>query len=62
MAFYTFYLFLVFFVDSLYCWCERNTGRHFIGFYCKNRIRRIDNTQDKISGRQNTDSTGKWVF
>ena len=19
-------------VDSLYCWCERNTGRHFIGF------------------------------
>ena len=20
-------------VDSLYCWCERNTGRHFIGFY-----------------------------
>ena len=23
----------------LYCWCERNTGRHFIGFYFKNRIK-----------------------
>ena len=26
----TFYIFLSGF---LYCWCERNTGRHFIGFY-----------------------------
>ena len=32
-AFYTFDLLLFFFVNSLYCWYERNTGRHFIGFY-----------------------------
>ena len=32
-GFLYFLTFLVFSVDSLYCWCERNTGRHFIGFY-----------------------------
>ena len=26
-------LFLFFLSGFLYCWCERNTGRHFIGFY-----------------------------
>ena len=23
----------IFYVDSNFCWCEKNTGRHFIGFY-----------------------------
>ena len=23
----------LFFCGFLFCWCERNTGRHFIGFY-----------------------------
>ena len=32
-GFLYFLTFLFFSVDSLYCWCERNTGRHFIGFY-----------------------------
>ena len=32
-GFLYFLTFLVFLVDSLYCWCKRNTGRNFIGFY-----------------------------
>ena len=23
----------LFYVDSYFCWCEKNTGRHFISFY-----------------------------
>ena len=26
------YIFLFFLCGFLFCWCERNTGRHFIGF------------------------------
>ena len=32
-GFIYFLLFLFFLSGFLYCWCERNTGRHFIGFY-----------------------------
>ena len=32
-GFICFLTFSIFSVDSLYCWCERNTERHFIGFY-----------------------------
>ena len=32
-GFLYFLTFVFFSVDSLYCWCERNTGRHFIGFH-----------------------------
>ena len=32
-GFVYFLLFLFFLSGFLYCWCERNTGRHFIGFY-----------------------------
>ena len=49
-------------VDSSYCWCERNTGRHFIGFYYhKNKkgwdkntgIKTLNTTTTtKIIGRQ----------
>ena len=31
-GFLYFLTFLFFSVVSLYCWCKRNTGRHFIGF------------------------------
>ena len=27
------YIFLFYLCGFLFCWCERNTGRHFIGFY-----------------------------
>ena len=48
-------------VDSLYCWCERNTGRHFIGFYyhknkrdgIRTRIKTLNTTTTtKTNGRQ----------
>ena len=32
-ALYTFHFFLFFLSGFFYYWCERNTGRHFIGFY-----------------------------
>ena len=28
-----FIIFFLFYVDSYFCWCEKNTGRHFKGFY-----------------------------
>ena len=62
-AFLYFLTFLSFsLVDSSYCWCERNTGRHFIGFYYhKNKkgwdkntgIKTLNTTTTtKIIGRQ----------
>ena len=32
-AFIYFLLFILFLIGFFYCWCERSTGRHFIGFY-----------------------------
>ena len=32
-GFVYFLTFSIFLSGFLYCWCERNTGRHFIGFY-----------------------------
>ena len=30
---YILFTFSIFLSGFFYCWCERNTGRHFIGFY-----------------------------
>ena len=37
MAFIYFLFFIFFLSGFFYCWSERNTGRHFIGFYKKNK-------------------------
>ena len=32
-GFYILFTFYIFLSGFFHCWCERNTGRHFIGFY-----------------------------
>ena len=32
-TYHGFLYFISFLCGFLYCWCERNTGKHFIGFY-----------------------------